>query len=100
MNIQQGIDTLYEKLTKTPEGMRLYQQERVIQELTDMICEIMQKQGVTRYELAERLGKTERYVICLLDGDIDLPLRFISDVFTALNHKITFGKADLETANH
>jgi len=83
-------ETLIEKLTKTPEGMRLYQQERAIQELTDMICEIMQKQGVSRSELARRLGTTKGHITQLLDGLRNMTVRTISDVFTALDHAVHF----------
>ena len=47
-------ETLIERLTKTAEGMRLYQQERAIQELTELACEIMAEQDVSRSELARR----------------------------------------------
>lgn len=83
-------ETLIEKLTKTPEGMRLYQQERAIQELTDMTCEIMQEQNVSRSELARRLGKTKGYITQLLDGRTNMTVRTISDVFTALNRAVHF----------
>ena len=88
-------ETLIEKLTKTPEGMRLYQQERAIQELTDMTCEIMQEQGVSRSELATRLGRTKGYITQLLDGRANMTVRTISDVFTALDRAVHFQEGPL-----
>lgn len=82
--------TLMEQLTKTVEGMRLYQQERAIQEWTDMICEIMQFTGVDRPELARRLGKTTTYITKMLDGRTTMTIRMISDVFLALEHAVHF----------
>ena len=83
-------ETLAEKLTKTPEGMRLYQRERAIQELTDLMCEEMNEQGVSRAELAKRLDCTTDYVTQLLDGRAIMTVRTISDVFTVLDRAIHF----------
>ena len=82
--------TLIEKLTQTPEGMRLYQQERAIQEATDLICEVMEERGVGRADLARRLGKTKGYITQLLDGRRNMTVRTMSDVFGALNCAIHF----------
>ncbi|MFQ5424459.1 MAG: helix-turn-helix domain-containing protein [Phycisphaerae bacterium] len=83
-------DTLTERLTRTPEGMRLYQQERAIQELTDLACELMKEQEVSRSELAQRLGKTKGYITQLLDGSTNMTVRTISDLFTALDRALHF----------
>jgi transcriptional regulator with XRE-family HTH domain len=83
-------DTLIEKLTKTPDGMRLYQQERAIQELTDLVCELMDEQHVTRADLARRLGKTPGYITQLLDGRANMTIRTIADVLHALNRALHF----------
>lgn len=88
-------ETLIEKLTKTAEGMRLYQQERAIQELTDMICEVMEEQEMSRSRLARRLGKTKGYITQLLDGRTNMTVRTISDVFVALDRAIHFQEGPL-----
>ncbi len=89
-------ETLIERLTKTAEGMRLYQQERAIQELTDLTCEIMQEQDVNRSELARRLGKTKGYITQLLDGRTNMTVRTISDVFVALDRAVHFQEGPLD----
>lgn len=89
-------ETLIERLTKTTEGMRLYQQERAIQELTDLACEIMQEQGVSRSALAQRLGTTKGYITQLLDGRANMTVRTISDVFVALDRAVHFQEGPLE----
>ncbi len=88
-------ETLTERLTKTPEGMRLYQQERAIQELTDLVCELMEEQDVSRSELAKRLGRTKGYITQLLDGRANMTVRTISDVFTALDRAVHFQEGPL-----
>ncbi|MFH0983411.1 MAG: helix-turn-helix transcriptional regulator [Planctomycetota bacterium] len=82
--------TLTAKLTATAEGMRLYQQERAILEVTELLCQIMDEDDVSRAELARRMGKTKGYVTQLLDGRANMTIRTISDVFCALNRGVHF----------
>lgn len=93
-------ETLIERLTKTTDGMRLYQQERAIQELTDMACETMQEQDVSRSELARRLGTTKGYITQLLDGRTNMTVRTISDVFVALDRAVHFQEGPLDATIH
>lgn len=92
---EQMNETLIDRLTKSAEGMRLYQQERAIQELTDMICEVMDEEEVSRSELARRIGKTKGYITQLLDGRTNMQVRTISDVFTALDRTVHFQEGPL-----
>ena len=82
--------TLMEKLTATPEGMRLYQQERAIQEITDLVCQIMEEEKVSRAEMAKRLGRTKGYITQLLDGRTNMTIRTMSDVLAALDRALHF----------
>lgn len=87
--------TLIDKLTQTPEGMRLYQQERAIQEATDLICEVMEEKGIGRADLARRLGKTKGYITQLLDGRTNMTVRTLSDVLGTLDCAIHFYEGPL-----
>jgi transcriptional regulator with XRE-family HTH domain len=82
--------TLSEQLTATPEGKRLYNQEKTILELTELICEVLEQTGVTRSQLAERLGKSKAHISQLLDGEANMTIRTISDIFTALGRELRF----------
>lgn len=82
-------ETLIEKLTKTDDGKRLYEQERVIQELTDLICQSMDECGMKRIDLAKRIGKTRGNITSMLDGATGMAsIRSIVDVFWALGKTI------------
>jgi transcriptional regulator with XRE-family HTH domain len=89
---RQGVNvvepTLSEQIAATEEGRRLLQQEGAILEVTELICELMEKKRVSRSELARRLGKTKGYVTQLLDGETNMTLRTIADVFTALGTEL------------
>ena len=81
--------TLVDKLTETPEGRRLYQQERAIEGLAHLIREVLDSQGVGAAELARRL----RAIGCPEDMlfDEDSPdIRAIADIFTALGRELRF----------
>jgi AraC-like DNA-binding protein len=78
------MPTLSEQLTETPEGMREWQQERLILDITERICELMEKSKVSRSELAARLGKSSPHLTQLLDGSANMTVRTVSDFFWAL----------------
>ena len=83
-------ETLIERITKTEEGKRLYEQERAILDVTELICELMEQEGVSRSKLARRLGKSKSYVTRLLAGNANMTVRTLSDVFVALGSTIRF----------
>ena len=83
-------ETLTDQLINTPERRRLYQQEYAIQQATDLICELMNNDEVSRSELARRLGTTKGYVTQMLDGRTNMTVRTLADVMTALQYTIRF----------
>jgi len=90
------MQTLTERLTSTPEGLRLYQQERAIQEMTELICELMGRQEVSRSELARRLEKTKGYITQMLDGRTNMTIRTVADIMTALGFSVRVQADPLE----
>jgi transcriptional regulator with XRE-family HTH domain len=93
-------DTFVDKLTRTPDDMRLFQQERAILETTEQICALMDEKGLAKSDLARKLGKSKGYITQLLSGQANMTLRTISDVFWALdsNLYISAGPLSLNTA--
>lgn len=79
------ITTEVERFIIDKENLRLFQQERVILETTELICRAMDEHSVSKAELARRLGKNKAYVTLLLDGRTKMTLRKISDAMWALN---------------
>ena len=78
------------------EAMKLFQQERAILEATELICEIMAAEQVSRTELAKRLGKTKGYVTQLLDGQANMTIRTMSDIFLVLGRTLHVQEGNLE----
>lgn len=71
-----------------PDGIRLYERERVLIDATEAICDAMQRQGVNRKELADRLEVTQANVTQILSGNRNLTLGLLSDVFVALGRSL------------
>jgi len=84
------VQTLSQQVGATKEGKRLLEQEDAILEVTELICKLMAETGVSRSELAQRLGTTRGYVTQLLDGSANMTIRKVADIFNALGSKVRF----------
>lgn len=76
--------TLVEQYVDDPIHMRLFQQERAIYEVTEVIESVMDERGVTRAQLADKLGKSKSWVTQLLDGEGNKTVRTVADVLAVL----------------
>ena len=80
--------SLYEKFKKDPDNLRLLKQEELILDITEYICEIMEKENVCRTELAKKMGKSKGFITQILNGGRNLTLRTLSDIMLALGYTI------------
>jgi transcriptional regulator with XRE-family HTH domain len=71
-----------------PEFRKLLSQEELILEVTEAICELLEKEKISRKELADRLGKTKGFVSQLLNGGRNLTLRTVADILHVVGYKI------------
>lgn len=92
--------TLVEEYVADPLHMRLFQQERAIFEVTEQLEEAMREGGVSRSELATRLGKTKGWVTQLLDGEANKTIRTVADAFAVLGlaYRSFYGPIQLSNA--
>lgn len=79
---------LSDRIASCPEERRLLEQERLILDATELICEAMESAGVSRSDLAKKLGKSKGYVSQLLGGSRNMTLRTLADILTALNQRL------------
>ena len=68
----------------------LVRQEELILDVTERLTQALDDAGVTKTELAKRLGKSPGYVSQVFGGGRSLTLRTISDIATALSLRPTF----------
>jgi transcriptional regulator with XRE-family HTH domain len=85
----EGKMSLLEKYMEDPEVARLVAQGELIMEVTETLCELLEKEKVSRKELAERLGKTKGFVSQLLNGGRNLTLRTVADILHVLGYKVS-----------
>ncbi len=87
-----------ERQTKSPEARRLYEQERLILWTTEAIWTAMDDQGLTRAELAERLGTSRANVTQLLSGTRNMTLRSLAALAHACGLRADVHLRDLTDA--
>jgi len=68
---------------------KLVEQETLIFEATEVISELIEAAGLTKKEVAERLGRSKGFVTQVLSGERNMTLRTLSDFAFALEHRIT-----------
>lgn len=93
-------ETLSEQFTKTDEGMKLYQQERIIFEVSELICKLMEDRKINKVKLAAKLGRSKGYITQLLNGTANMTLRTISDVMWALDSSLYVEAGPLSIEAH
>jgi len=75
----------------TPE----FEAERLILDATELIVGLMERQGLSRTELAERIGKSKGHISQLLNGERNMTLRTLAEITHALGHRIGLEPAAL-----
>jgi len=88
--------SILEKYMEDPEVARLVVQGELIMEVTETLCELMEKEKISRKELADRLGKSKGFVSQLLNGGRNLTLRTVADILHVLGYKVTLTPHKIE----
>jgi transcriptional regulator with XRE-family HTH domain len=89
--------TLMDQYLEDLEFARLVAQEDLIIEVTETLCELLEKEGISRKELADRLGKTKGFISQLLNGGRNLTLRTLADILHVLGYKVALKPEKLVT---
>jgi hypothetical protein len=88
-------ETVLNQFVSSPKGMQLFQQERLIAAITELMCRTMKECDVKRNAMAEHLGKSKGWVSQILTGEANLTLRTVADFFTALNKRLSVSIEDI-----
>ncbi len=80
--------SVHEQFLKAPENQRLYQQEKLLVEATELLAEVMGKRQMSRAELARAIGKSKAFVTQVLRGNQNMTLRTVADLFGAMRHDV------------
>lgn len=68
-----------------------YLRELLLWDLTEQIAVAMEEQGVSRADLAQRLGVSRQYVTKVLNGMPNLTLRTMVEIAAALGRQVRIG---------
>jgi transcriptional regulator with XRE-family HTH domain len=79
------FDLGYEQYENTPE----FQAELSLLDITEQICELMEKKNISRTELARRLDKSRAYVSKILNGPTNITISTLTKIAVALDEKIS-----------
>lgn len=83
--------TLYREFEKSSaENRRLLRQEELILEATELLISAMVSKGLSRSELADRLGRSRGFISQVLSGRRNLTLRTLADISDALGCQARF----------
>lgn len=75
---------------------RLLAEERLILAASELIHGLMQMDGVSRAELARRIGKSKGHVSQVLDGKRNMTLRTLAQLTHVLGHDVRLATEALE----
>jgi transcriptional regulator with XRE-family HTH domain len=78
----------YDQYMDDPERRRILEQERVMVDATELVCNAMDFRRIKRSELADKMGRSKAYVTQILRGSQNLTLRTLADVFHAMNCRL------------
>jgi cyanate lyase len=80
--------TQHELLSRDPDYRKLFAVEALIADAADLVARLMAAQGVTKAELARRLGKSPAWVSQLLGGGANMTIRTLAEVAWTLGAEV------------
>ena len=81
-------------------ALKLEKQEQLLFDATELISRAMEQQGVSKSELAKRIGKSKAYVTQVLGGQANMTLRTLSDLAAVLGYIVELGAINLRTSQN
>ncbi|MFP4105100.1 MAG: helix-turn-helix domain-containing protein [Phycisphaerae bacterium] len=86
--------TLYDKyIARDDEMQRLYEEEGAVMDASLVVTRLMEEQGVSQKELAERLGTSRSSVSQLLNGSRNMTIRTMAKLLYELGHRLEVNSA-------
>lgn len=88
-------NSTFDEFVDDRERNRIYQQESLAFEATELISDLMEKQNISKSELALRIGKSKAFVTQLLSGSRNMTMHTFADLAFALGHRVRFSPISL-----
>jgi transcriptional regulator with XRE-family HTH domain len=77
-----------ERRNSSPEARRDFEEERLVFNAAEAIAELMERNELTKADLANALGTSRAYVTGLLSGSRNMTLRTLGSVACMLGHRV------------
>jgi transcriptional regulator with XRE-family HTH domain len=78
----------FDEKNATPREQQLFEEEHVVLVATEEILRLMEKEGITKAQLAKTLGKSKAYVTQALAGGRNMTLRTLAAFAWACGHSM------------
>lgn len=78
-----------QEIESDPILKRLTYQEILTLDVTEKVLELMEKQKISRKEMAKKLSFSPKFFDDIISGQFNIPLRMVSDIFLILGHQVT-----------
>ena len=78
----------YSEFRVDAENRRIFEQESLATEATELISGLMEAGHVTKADLARKIGKSKAFVTQLLGGSRNMTMHTLADLAFALGHRI------------
>jgi transcriptional regulator with XRE-family HTH domain len=82
------LKTVFEEFVSDPKRHMAYEREALALQASELILELMEKEGVTKSQMAELVGKSRALITQLMSGSRNMTVHTLSDLAFALGHKI------------
>ena len=79
---------------------KLVEQETLIADAQELVCEVLERAKMSRQQLATALGKSKGFVSQLLSGERNMTLRTLADLAYATGHRVELRAVPLEKSKH
>lgn len=88
------MDMLNEWLSDRPDRARTLAEEELIVDVSEEIWAVLNKAGMTKADLAEKLGVSRPRISKLLDGSANMTLRTLADIAFELGKRVSINLPD------
>jgi transcriptional regulator with XRE-family HTH domain len=85
--VKRSVKSGYEQFTESTSRRRLVEEEGLILEAVELLSTLMAAEGITKAELARRLGKSKAYVTQAMRGNSNLTLRTLAGLGCVLGYR-------------
>jgi transcriptional regulator with XRE-family HTH domain len=82
--------TWVDSVLKSERQRRLFNRDRVKEEAAIGVYELMEHNGISRAELARRIGRSRSYVTKVLSGSHNVTLETLADLYFAMGRALHF----------